>query len=118
EGCGDCGVQSNCIAIEPVETAFGRKRRINQSACNKDFSCKKGYCPSFVTVHGGTPRKRTAGHGAALPAEAAERAARLPEPEVAACDQPFSLLVTGIGGAGVVTIGALLGMAAHLEGKG
>jgi indolepyruvate ferredoxin oxidoreductase len=118
EGCGDCGVQSNCIAIEPVETAFGRKRRINQSACNKDFSCKKGYCPSFVTVHGGTPRKRTAGHGAALPAEAAERAARLPEPEVAACEQPFSLLVTGIGGAGVVTIGALLGMAAHLEGKG
>jgi indolepyruvate ferredoxin oxidoreductase len=118
EGCGDCGVQSNCIAIEPVETDLGRKRRINQSACNKDFSCTKGYCPSFVTVHGGTPRTRTAGKGAILPAEAADRAARLPEPEVAACDRPFSLLVTGIGGAGVVTIGALLGMAAYLEGKG
>ncbi len=118
EGCGDCGVQSNCIAIEPVETAFGRKRRINQSACNKDFSCTKGYCPSFVTVHGGTPRKRSVGHGSALPAEAAMLAAQLPEPTVAPLDAPFSLLITGIGGAGVVTIGALLGMAAHLEGKG
>jgi len=118
EGCGDCGVQSNCIAIEPVETAFGRKRQINQSACNKDFSCTKGYCPSFVTVHGGTPRKRSAGHGSALPAEAAMLAAQLPEPRVAPLDAPFSLLITGIGGAGVVTIGALLGMAAHLEGKG
>ncbi len=118
EGCGDCGVQSNCIAIEPVETAFGRKRRINQSACNKDFSCTKGYCPSFVTVHGGTPRKRSVSHGSALPPEAAMLAAQLAEPNVAPLDAPFSLLITGIGGAGVVTIGALLGMAAHLEGKG
>lgn len=118
EGCGDCGVQSNCIAIEPVETMYGRKRRINQSACNKDFSCVKGYCPSFVTVHGGTPKKRSAGIGAALPAEAEKLAAQLPAPQTAPLDTPFSLLVTGIGGAGVVTIGALLGMAAHLEGKG
>ncbi|OCC25610.1 indolepyruvate ferredoxin oxidoreductase [Croceicoccus estronivorus] len=118
EGCGDCGVQSNCIAIEPVETPFGRKRRINQSACNKDFSCTKGYCPSFVTVHGGTPRNRSRGKGATLPAEAARLAADLPPPQQAPLNAPFSLLVTGIGGAGVVTVGALLGMAAHLEGKG
>ncbi|ARR54907.1 indolepyruvate ferredoxin oxidoreductase [Rhizorhabdus wittichii DC-6] len=118
EGCGDCGVQSNCIAIEPVETGFGRKRRINQSACNKDFSCTKGYCPSFVTVHGAKPRRRGSSGAAALPPAAAELAARLPTPKVAPVDAPFSLLVTGIGGAGVVTVGALLGMAAHLEGKG
>ena len=118
EGCGDCGVQSNCIAIEPVETEFGRKRRINQSACNKDFSCTKGYCPSFVTVHGATPRKRTSGKGAMLSEEAARLLDQLPEPETKSVDAPFSLLVTGIGGAGVVTVGALLGMAAHLEGKG
>lgn len=118
EGCGDCGEQSNCIAIEPIETPFGRKRRINQSACNKDISCTKGYCPSFVTVHGGTPRKRTAGSGSTLPPEAAHRASLLPEPPVATVDASFSLLVAGIGGGGVVTIGAVLGMAAHLEGKG
>lgn len=118
EGCGDCGVQSNCIAIEPVDTNFGRKRQINQSACNKDYSCIKGYCPSFVTVHGGTPRKRSTGHGSALPEDAARLVQALPAPKVAEHDAPFSLLVTGIGGAGVVTIGALLGMAAHLEGKG
>ncbi|MBC2778970.1 indolepyruvate ferredoxin oxidoreductase family protein [Parasphingopyxis marina] len=114
EGCGDCSVQSNCIAIEPVETDFGRKRRINQSACNKDFSCIEGYCPSFVTVHGGRPRKRDSGaeqgHAALL--------AALPEPSAAPVEAPFSLLVTGIGGYGVVTLGAILGMAAHLEGKG
>jgi indolepyruvate ferredoxin oxidoreductase len=118
EGCGDCGVQSNCIAIEPVETPFGRKRRINQSACNKDFSCTKGYCPSFVTVHGGTPKTRSAGRGTDMPAQAMALLADLPEPVPAPVDTPFSLLITGIGGAGVVTIGALLGMAAHLEGKG
>ncbi|WP_252258578.1 indolepyruvate ferredoxin oxidoreductase family protein [Erythrobacter aurantius] len=118
EGCGDCGVQSNCIAIEPVETEFGRKRRINQSACNKDFSCTKGYCPSFVTVHNGTPRKRSASKGAMLSDEALRLLDELPAPEALAVDAPFSLLVTGIGGAGVVTVGALLGMAAHLEGKG
>jgi len=118
EGCGDCGVQSNCIAIEPIETNFGRKRRINQSACNKDFSCTNGYCPSFVTVHGATPRKRSSSSGAALPPDAAVLAEKLSQPLVASLERPFSLLVTGIGGAGVVTIGALLGMAAHLEGKG
>jgi indolepyruvate ferredoxin oxidoreductase len=118
EGCGDCGVQSNCIAIEPVETEFDRKRRINQSACNKDFSCTKGYCPSFVTVHGGTPRRRSAGRGAAPPPEFAHRLAALPDPVPASLDAPYNLLVAGIGGAGVVTVGALIGMAAHLEGKG
>jgi len=114
EGCGDCSVQSNCIAIEPVETEFGRKRRINQSACNKDFSCLEGYCPSFVTVHGGRPRKRGGGGGHSYQDILAE----VPTPEIASVAKPFSLLVTGIGGAGVVTLGAILGMAAHLEGKG
>ncbi|MCB2053855.1 MAG: indolepyruvate ferredoxin oxidoreductase family protein [Geminicoccaceae bacterium] len=110
EGCGDCGVQSNCVAIQPVETPFGRKRQIDQSACNRDFSCLKGFCPSFVTVRGGRLRRRRA--------KADEAFAALPEPGVAAIDGSFSILVTGIGGTGVVTIGALLGMAAHLEGKG
>lgn len=114
EGCGDCSVQSNCIAIEPVETEFGRKRRINQSACNKDFSCLAGYCPSFVTVHGGRPRKRAGGGGHSY----RDILADLPAPEPASVARPFSLLVTGIGGSGVVTLGAILGMAAHLEGKG
>ncbi|RED16341.1 indolepyruvate ferredoxin oxidoreductase family protein [Parasphingopyxis lamellibrachiae] len=113
EGCGDCSVQSNCIAIEPVETEFGRKRRINQSACNKDFSCLEGYCPSFVTVHGGRPRKRGGGGHSYR-----NILADVPAPEPASVAKPFSLLVTGIGGSGVVTLGAILGMAAHLEGKG
>ncbi len=113
EGCGDCSVQSNCISIEPVETEFGRKRTINQSTCNKDYSCLKGYCPSFVSVIGGTPRSRggaDAGGGALF--------ADLPDAPVAATQRPYNVLVTGIGGSGVVTVGALLGMAAHLEGKG
>jgi indolepyruvate ferredoxin oxidoreductase len=109
EGCGDCGVQSNCVAIVPVETEFGRKRAIDQSACNKDFSCLKGFCPSFVTVHGAKPKP-----AAALP----ESGFDLPEPAVPPLDRNFAILVTGIGGTGVVTIGALLAMAAHLEGKG
>jgi indolepyruvate ferredoxin oxidoreductase len=114
EGCGDCSVQSNCISIEPLETELGRKRRINQSSCNKDYSCVKGYCPSFVSVRGGRLRKAT-GDGAA-----AEGAlfANLPEPAVAPCDEPWNVLVAGIGGTGVVTVGAILAMAAHLEGKG
>ena len=115
EGCGDCSVQSNCIAIEPVETEFGRKRQINQSACNKDFACLEGYCPSFVTLHGARPRKRG---GNAAGGDVQAMAASLPAPIAAPVDQPFSLLVTGIGGSGVVTLGAVLGMAAHLEGKG
>jgi indolepyruvate ferredoxin oxidoreductase len=113
EGCGDCSVQSNCISIEPVETEFGRKRRINQSSCNKDYSCLKGYCPSFVVVHGGRPRK-------AEGSDAGDEAlfADLPLPEPAPCDEPWDVLVTGIGGSGVVTAGAILAVAAHLEGKG
>ncbi|MCU0669606.1 MAG: indolepyruvate ferredoxin oxidoreductase family protein [Myxococcota bacterium] len=114
EGCGDCSVQSNCISIEPIETALGRKRRIDQSSCNKDYSCLHGYCPSFVTVIGGRLRKSG---GAAVEADEALFAA-LPEPAVAPLDRPWNVLVTGIGGSGVITVGALIGMAAHLEGKG
>ena len=115
EGCGDCGVQSNCVAIQPVETEFGRKRRIDQSSCNKDFSCLKGFCPSFVTVEGGELVKGTSG-----PAVDHEKTPfpPVPEPVLPALDKPWSILVTGIGGTGVVTIGHLLGMAAHIEGKG
>ena len=112
EGCGDCGVKSNCVAVVPLETEFGRKRAIDQSSCNKDFSCVEGFCPSFVTVHGGALRKGAgeSREGAALPA--------LPEPSVPGLDRPYEIIVTGVGGTGVITIGALLGMAAHLESKG
>jgi indolepyruvate ferredoxin oxidoreductase len=109
EACGDCGTQSNCLSVTPIETEFGRKRAIDQSSCNKDFSCLKGFCPSFVTVEGGRLRKPR-------PVESADIA--LPEPSLPKLDQPYGILVTGIGGTGVVTIGQLLGMAAHLEGKG
>jgi indolepyruvate ferredoxin oxidoreductase len=115
EGCGDCSVQSNCISIEPVETELGRKRRINQSSCNKDYSCLKGLCPSFVSVHGGRLRKTG---GEASDTGGDEVFAELPDPSIADTSRPFNVLVTGIGGSGVVTVGALLGMAAHLEGKG
>jgi indolepyruvate ferredoxin oxidoreductase len=119
ENCGDCSVQSNCISIEPIETQFGRKRTINQSSCNKDFSCVKGHCPSFVSVHGGTLRKAAAGEGPGVgDEELAQRLAALPAPPDCDDERPVNILVTGIGGTGVVTIGALLGMAAHLEGKG
>ncbi|MDP6815991.1 MAG: indolepyruvate ferredoxin oxidoreductase family protein [Alphaproteobacteria bacterium] len=114
EGCGDCSVQSNCVSVEPLETPYGRKRRINQSACNKDFSCIKGFCPSFVTLSGARPRRARGNQAAGL----AEAATALPEPDVASIDQPYNILLTGIGGTGVVTVGALLGMAAHIEGKG
>ena len=113
EGCGDCGVQSNCVAIVPVETTFGRKRAIHQSSCNKDYSCVDGFCPSFVTVHGGRLKSGKTSEIANI----ADLAA-LPEPATKSCDTPYSIVITGIGGTGVVTIGALLGMAAHLEGKG
>jgi indolepyruvate ferredoxin oxidoreductase len=113
EGCGDCSVQSNCIAVEPVETEFGRKRKINQSSCNKDFSCVKGLCPSFVSVIGGSVRKQS---GAGI--DAGRLFDALPEPVVAPTDAPYNVFVAGIGGTGVITVGALLGMAAHLEGKG
>ncbi|KMO12338.1 indolepyruvate ferredoxin oxidoreductase family protein [Methylobacterium platani] len=116
EGCGDCSVQSNCVAVQPVETEFGRKRRIDQSGCNKDFSCVKGFCPSFVTVHGAKPRSKPAN----VPAAASEEApdAGIPEPAIPEIAGTYNLIVTGVGGTGVVTIGAILGMAAHLEGKG
>src|SRR5689334_1904541 len=110
EGCGDCGVKSNCVSVAPVETEFGRKRTIDQSSCNKDYSCVNGFCPSFVTIEGGQLRK---------PAKAANvDFSGLPEPSRVTSATPYGVLVTGIGGTGVVTIGALLGMAAHLEGKG
>jgi indolepyruvate ferredoxin oxidoreductase len=115
EGCGDCSLESNCISVEPVETEFGRKRRINQSSCNKDYSCLRGYCPSFAVVVGGRLRKRD---GVASDPGGDELFRALPEPVVADTSGPFDVLVTGIGGSGVVTVGALLGMAAHLEGKG
>ncbi len=112
EGCGDCSKTSNCLSVVPVETEFGRKRAIDQSSCNKDYSCIEGFCPSFVTVHGGALRKGKAGDlsEAELPA--------LPEPARPSLDEPYGILVTGVGGTGVVTIGALLGMAGHLEQKG
>ena len=114
EGCGDCGVQSNCTSILPVETEFGRKRAIDQSSCNQDMSCVKGFCPSFVTIEGGTPKKSRAGKG-----DAGGSFPALPDPLPAELGaQPYNILITGIGGTGVITIGALLGMAAHLEQKG
>ena len=111
EGCGDCGVQSNCVAVAPLETEFGRKRTIDQSSCNKDMSCLKGFCPSFVTVHGGQLKR---GKRAAVTGlfEA------VPEPTLPELGHPYGIVVTGVGGTGVVTIGQLLGMAAHLDGKG
>jgi indolepyruvate ferredoxin oxidoreductase len=113
EGCGDCGVQSNCLSVEPVETEFGRKRRINQNSCNKDYSCVKGFCPSFVTVEGGTlkkPKREKRGQLSAM--------ATLPEPPLPLAERAYGIVVAGVGGTGVITIGQLLGMAAHLEGKG
>jgi indolepyruvate ferredoxin oxidoreductase len=112
EGCGDCGVQSNCTSIMPLETEFGRKRTIDQSSCNKDYSCVKGFCPSFVTVEGGTLKKSKTG------VAKEDNFGPLPEPVIAGCDAPYNILLNGIGGTGVITIGALIGMAAHLEGKG
>ncbi|HEU0153999.1 MAG TPA: indolepyruvate ferredoxin oxidoreductase family protein [Arenimonas sp.] len=112
EGCGDCGVKSNCVSVLPKETEYGRKREIDQSNCNKDFSCVKGFCPSFVTVKGGGLRKRKGSGNKEL-------LANLPAPVVRGdLEQPWNILITGVGGTGVVTIGALLGMAAHLENKG
>ena len=113
EGCGDCSVQSNCVSVEPLETEFGRKRQINQNSCNKDLSCVKGFCPSFVTVEGGTLKKPKKGSGpslANLPA--------IPEPTLPSCDSAWGIVVAGVGGTGVITIGQLLGIAAHIEGKG
>lgn len=118
EGCGDCSVQSNCLSVEPVETEFGRKRRINQNTCNKDYSCVKGFCPSFITVEGGQLRgkKKDGGDKSARPNPFA--LPPLPEPSLPLAETPWGIVVAGVGGTGVITIGQLLGMAAHLEGKG
>ncbi len=114
EGCGDCSEESNCISVTPLETELGRKRQISQSNCNKDFSCVKGFCPSFVTVYGGTVRKL--GQPAVEMSE--DPFVALPLPPSRPLVEPYAILITGIGGTGVITIAALLGMAAHLEGKG
>lgn len=108
EGCGDCSVQSNCISIEPLETEFGRKRQINQSSCNKDFSCVDGFCPSFVTVHGGVLKK---------PSLPELSNADLPDPNTPNLDEIYNIAITGVGGTGVLTIGAIIGMAAHIEDR-
>jgi len=111
EGCGDCGVQSNCLSIVPKQTPLGRKRAIDQSACNKDYSCVRGFCPSFVSVHGGQLRKHQASaQGSAWPAPT--------EPQRVQVDGPFNILITGIGGTGILTVGSILGMAAHIEHLG
>jgi len=112
EGCGDCSVQSNCLSVEPLETELGRKRQINQSSCNKDFSCVSGFCPSFVTVEGGGLKKpkKAASSEAAPPA--------LPMPRIPSITDPFGILIAGVGGTGVVTVGQILAVAAHVEGKG
>ena len=116
EGCGDCSVQSNCVAVLPLATPLGRKRRIDQSSCNKDYSCAKGFCPSFVGVVGGKPRQR-AGALASGSQVFMSQVNALPLPAPHAWTGPYDLLVTGVGGTGVVTVGALVAMAAHLEGK-
>jgi indolepyruvate ferredoxin oxidoreductase len=138
EGCGDCGVKSNCVSVQPIETEFGRKRRIDQSSCNKDFSCKDGFCPSFVTVHGAKIRKAeglassklilnqskdapasTETSHSTLRQAQGERPSLPPEPTLPSVEKEnWACIVTGVGGTGVVTIGAIIGMAAHLEGKG
>jgi indolepyruvate ferredoxin oxidoreductase len=120
EGCGDCSVQSNCLSVEPLETEFGRKRQINQSSCNKDFSCVKGFCPSFITVEGGQLKKpkKTAASSAPTSKTPAAESNKLPQPTLPTTEKPFGILVTGIGGTGVVTVGQILAMAAHVEGKG
>jgi indolepyruvate ferredoxin oxidoreductase len=111
EGCGDCGVKSNCVSVQPLETEWGRKRTIDQSSCNKDFSCVRGFCPSFVTVHGAQLKKGSGVAADHVPVD-------LPEPKLPTIDGTYDIIVTGVGGTGVVTIGGILGMAAHIEGKG
>ena len=115
EGCGDCSVESNCLSVVPRETPFGRKRQIDQNNCNKDFSCVNGFCPSFVTVEGGALKRR---EGSGSKDELQHLTESLPQPELAAIEDCYDLLVTGVGGTGVVTVGQLITMAAHLEGKG
>ena len=112
EGCGDCSVKSNCLSVEPLETEYGRKRAINQSSCNKDYSCLNGFCPSFVTVEGGRLKKgKSASRGN-------EEFPPIPEPALPSLENAYGILVTGIGGTGVITVGQIIGVAAHLEGRG
>jgi len=115
EGCGDCSVESNCLSVIPKETPFGRKRQIDQNTCNKDYSCINGFCPSFVTVEGDIARRKGAASARPIITSPDET---LPEPELPSINSCFDLLITGVGGTGVVTVGALITMAAHLEGKG
>ena len=115
EGCGDCSVESNCLSVVPKETPFGRKRQIDQNSCNKDYSCLNGFCPSFVTVEGDAVRRQTS---VVTTADFETLAAALPSPQIPEIDACYDLLVTGVGGTGVITVGALVTMAAHLEGKG
>ncbi len=115
EGCGDCSVQSNCMSVVPKDTEFGRKKSIDQSSCNKDFSCVKGFCPSFVSVYGGTPKRNAP--VAAGPKD--NPGWEAPAPDIPSLENdPFGILVTGVGGTGVITIGQILGMAGHIEGRG
>ena len=120
EGCGDCSVQSNCLSVEPIETEFGRKRRINQNTCNKDYSCVKGFCPSFVTVEGGQMKSAKKGKGADATSTRPDpfTMPAIAQPTLPLAEAPWGIVVAGVGGTGVITIGQLLGMAAHLEGKG
>lgn len=110
EGCGDCGDKSNCLSVEPLETEYGRKRRINQASCNTDLSCVKGFCPSFVTVVGGNVRKP------AVKDLVVPDTSSVPEPQLPPLERAIGMLVTGIGGTGVITLGAIIGMAGHLDG--
>jgi len=112
EGCGDCSIKSNCLSVQPIETAFGRKRKIDQSSCNKDYSCVNGFCPSFVSVHGGKLKK------SAPSAKAEDLMESFPNPRLPSLGDPYSIFLIGVGGTGVITVGAILGMASHLEGKG
>jgi indolepyruvate ferredoxin oxidoreductase len=115
EGCGDCGkCKSNCLSVVPLETEFGRKRAIDQSTCNKDYSCLKGFCPSFVTVEGGRCARQGGAEGRRRRGFAPPAGARTRRRST----EPYGILVTGVGGTGVITIGALIGMAAHLDGQG
>ena len=116
EGCGDCSSKSNCLSVEPLETEFGRKRQINHSSCNKDESCLNGFCPSFVVLENAVPRKRKPQSIATTNEESFFK--DLPLPTLPSCDEPYRIVVAGVGGTGVITIGQLLGMAAHIEGKG
>jgi len=112
EGCGDCSLKSNCLSVQPLETALGRKRKIDQSSCNKDYSCANGFCPSFVTVHGGKLKKSSPS------AKTEDVMEKFPDPQLPSLEKPYSIFLTGVGGTGVITVGAILGMASHLEGKG